>query len=74
MTTPKLLHLFVGVPDEMLRSIGLVVVMSSQLDFGRLRLLEAADQIPVTTSARWSRQVASPERAPRHRHTASQPA
>ena len=51
MTTRKLIGTFVGVPDEMLRSIGLIAVLSAQLDFKRMELLEAADQIPMTTSA-----------------------
>jgi hypothetical protein len=55
MTTRKLIHMFVGVPDEMLRSIGLIVVLSAPLDFKRMQLFEAADQIPVTTSADWPR-------------------
>jgi len=58
MTTRKLIHMFVGVPDEILRSIGLIVVLSAQLDFKRMQLLEAADQIPVTTSADWPRRRA----------------
>jgi hypothetical protein len=51
----RLLSLFVGVPEEMLRSIGLIVVLSSQLDHVRMQILEEADQVPVTTSADWSR-------------------
>lgn len=50
-----LLSLFVGVPEEMLRSIGLIVVLSSQLDHIRMQILEEADQVPVTTSADWPR-------------------
>lgn len=33
-----------GVPDEMLRSIGLIVVLSAQLELKRVEVLEAADQ------------------------------
>ena len=33
----RLLSLFVGVPEEMLRSIGLIVVLSSQLDHIRMQ-------------------------------------
>jgi hypothetical protein len=51
----RLLSLFVGVPEEMLRSIGLIVVLSSQLDHIRMQILEEADQVPVTTSADWPR-------------------
>ena len=53
--TRKLLGLFVGVPDEMLRSIGLIAVLSARLDFIRIQLLEAADQVPLTASANWPR-------------------
>jgi hypothetical protein len=48
MTTRKLIHMFVGVPDEMLRSIGMIAVLSARLDFIRIQLLEEADQVPLT--------------------------
>ena len=56
MTTRKLIHMFVGVPDEMLRIIGMIAVLSARLDFIRIQLLEEADQVPLTTSAYWDRQ------------------
>ena len=40
MATRRLLSLFVGVPDEMLRSIGLIVVLSSRLDHARMQTLK----------------------------------
>jgi hypothetical protein len=48
MTPRKLIHMFVGVPDEMLRSIGMIAVLSARLDFIRIQLLEEADQVPLT--------------------------
>jgi len=51
-------NLFVGVPDELLPDLGRVVALSSQLEFRRLKLLEASstEAIPVTTSASWRRE------------------
>lgn len=40
VATRRLLSLFVGVPDEMLRSIGLIVVLSSRLDHVRMQTLK----------------------------------
>lgn len=52
---PKLLHLFVGVPDDMLRSIGLIVVLAAQLDYLRMQLLQVANSTPIEESAKYSR-------------------
>ena len=46
---------FVGVPDDMLRSIGIVIVLAAQTDLRRMQLHEAATRVPVTTSAGWPR-------------------
>jgi hypothetical protein len=43
--------MFVGVPDEMLRTIGLIVVLGAQLDLARMKLHGLVRSIPVTKSA-----------------------
>ena len=55
MVKRKILGLFVGVPDEMLRSIGTIVVLAAQVDLQRMNLLEAATSVAVVTSANYPR-------------------
>jgi hypothetical protein len=43
------------VPDEMLRTIGMIVVMAVQVDFLRMRLLEVMTSDPVKTTASFTR-------------------
>jgi hypothetical protein len=45
----------VGVPDEILRDIGLVMVMAAQLDHRRMTLLHKVADIPVEESAAYRR-------------------
>jgi len=51
----RLLIVSVGVSDEALKRIGLVMVMGAGLDHKRMTLLERADDVPVLMSARFSR-------------------
>ena len=55
MTDRQLIGLFVGVPDEMLRAVGLIVVLCSRLDLLRMQLLEVGDLVSVTKSAQQRR-------------------
>ena len=50
-----MLHMFVGVPDDMLLDIGRLVVLAAQLDLHKMKLLEVANSVPVTESAKGSR-------------------
>jgi hypothetical protein len=52
MARRQLIGIFVGVPDEMLRTIGMIVVMTAQLGATRMKLLEVTRSIPVADSAR----------------------
>jgi len=38
---------FVGVPDETLKQIGMVIVMAARLDHQRMQMLEAIAEVPV---------------------------
>jgi hypothetical protein len=51
----RLLGISVGVSDEALKRIGLVMVLGASLDHQRMTLLERAEDVPVLTSAGWSR-------------------
>jgi hypothetical protein len=46
---------FDGVPDDMLRTIGTIVVLAARLDFLRMRLWEVMTSVPVGTSAKLGR-------------------
>jgi hypothetical protein len=60
----QLLGAFVGVPDQMLRSIGLIVVVAAKLDHQRMELLEQAAGVPVPTSSKyWRSQLTDAIRA-----------
>lgn len=61
MAKRKLIGLFVGVPDDMLRSIGLIVVMAAGLDDQRMMLLEVAASVPAATSAKYQRKQLTQE-------------
>jgi hypothetical protein len=52
MARGKMLHMFVGVPDEMLLDIGRLVVLGAQLDPHKMKLFEVASSVPVTESAK----------------------
>ena len=52
---PQLIGAFYGVPDEMLKQIGIVVVLSARLDLTRMKILEAATSVPVRVSSTYRR-------------------
>ena len=58
---PRLLSVSVGVSDEALQRIGLVMVMAAGLDYRRMTLLERAVDVSVKTSASWNRRTLKKE-------------
>jgi hypothetical protein len=51
----ELREIYVGVSDEALKRIGLVMVLGAGLDHDRMTLLERAGDVPVLESARFKR-------------------
>jgi hypothetical protein len=51
----------VGVSDQALQRIGLVMVVAAGLDYRRMKILERAVDVPVRTSAGWTRKTLTRE-------------